>query len=326
MYNGIGLSSVRGSGTSGYVQRNLSHVPGKRSERSLGARDFKGPAKVRKPSADIINHDRKRRIEVALAEVRDQLEADGQLTEEQIEERITELRRVRLAKLEEHMHRGSGDDLDSEYLLARSREDPSVRDASHKAAAAKQGDDARFRQAFGIRDDHVVGEAFDRELQAERKAEKVAIREAAAREEEERRAEARREAEEAARQEDRRRRREERKEKEARREAHRQARREERQRAREREKRGEDEDEDGGARRARREDRDEIRGKHEQVGEKGVTGQPREDPSVGEEEGSRRALPTTDGAPPRAKGKAPAAPSQAPRAEEESSSESDEDE
>jgi len=31
MYNGVGLQTARGSGTSGYVQRNLSHVlPGQK--------------------------------------------------------------------------------------------------------------------------------------------------------------------------------------------------------------------------------------------------------------------------------------------------------
>lgn len=31
MYNGIGLQTARGSGTSGYIQRNLSHVlPGQK--------------------------------------------------------------------------------------------------------------------------------------------------------------------------------------------------------------------------------------------------------------------------------------------------------
>lgn len=33
MYNGVGLQTARGSGTSGYVQRNLSHVtPGTQSK------------------------------------------------------------------------------------------------------------------------------------------------------------------------------------------------------------------------------------------------------------------------------------------------------
>ena len=35
MYNGIGLSTVRGSGTSGYVQRNLSHVPATKEKRKI---------------------------------------------------------------------------------------------------------------------------------------------------------------------------------------------------------------------------------------------------------------------------------------------------
>ena len=38
MYNGIGLPTPRGSGTNGYVQRNLSLVRGRRGERP----DYKG--------------------------------------------------------------------------------------------------------------------------------------------------------------------------------------------------------------------------------------------------------------------------------------------
>ena len=33
MYNGVGLQTARGSGTSGYVQRNLSHtLPGQKAK------------------------------------------------------------------------------------------------------------------------------------------------------------------------------------------------------------------------------------------------------------------------------------------------------
>ena len=32
MYNGIGLSTVRGSGTNGYVQRNTAHISKGRAE------------------------------------------------------------------------------------------------------------------------------------------------------------------------------------------------------------------------------------------------------------------------------------------------------
>lgn len=45
MYNGIGLSTVRGSGTSGYVQRNLSHVPATKEKRKI---DYKTEADLKK--------------------------------------------------------------------------------------------------------------------------------------------------------------------------------------------------------------------------------------------------------------------------------------
>ena len=32
-YNGVGLSTARGSGTNGYVQRNLSHIKAKPATR-----------------------------------------------------------------------------------------------------------------------------------------------------------------------------------------------------------------------------------------------------------------------------------------------------
>lgn len=31
MYNGIGLATPRGSGTSGYIQKNLSHIKNKKT-------------------------------------------------------------------------------------------------------------------------------------------------------------------------------------------------------------------------------------------------------------------------------------------------------
>ena len=45
MYNGIGLSTVRGSGTSGYVQRNLSHVPATKERKKI---DYKTEADLQK--------------------------------------------------------------------------------------------------------------------------------------------------------------------------------------------------------------------------------------------------------------------------------------
>ena len=77
-YNGIGLASVRGSGTSGYVTTNKFHLKGSR----LGPRDSHrdrddAPGASRKPNQEILEHNRKRAVEVKLLVLRDSLEEKG---------------------------------------------------------------------------------------------------------------------------------------------------------------------------------------------------------------------------------------------------------
>ena len=75
MSDNVGLSTPRGSGTSGYVQRNLAQVR---------PRDYAAPYpkdrdmrhKQRQPDKAILEHDRKREIEVKVFELRDQLEEE----------------------------------------------------------------------------------------------------------------------------------------------------------------------------------------------------------------------------------------------------------
>lgn len=78
MYNGIGLTTPRGSGTNGYVQRNLSSLRVKRG----GERDEKDRERLesqlnRQPNADILEHQRKRQLEVKCAELQDMMEEQG---------------------------------------------------------------------------------------------------------------------------------------------------------------------------------------------------------------------------------------------------------
>lgn len=74
MYNNIGLSSVRGSGTSGYVQKNFAAVPKGRQNMSWEASlEREEQREARKPTQlvadhEILDHDRKRKVEVALLE------------------------------------------------------------------------------------------------------------------------------------------------------------------------------------------------------------------------------------------------------------------
>jgi hypothetical protein len=64
MYNGIGLQTSRGSGTSGYVQRNLAFVRPKAKRQTFEQqRAAAAPEPVRRPNAAILEHERLRKIE-----------------------------------------------------------------------------------------------------------------------------------------------------------------------------------------------------------------------------------------------------------------------
>jgi serine/arginine repetitive matrix protein 2 len=82
MYNGIGLQTPRGSGTNGHVQRNFAFVrPSKkdsinyRTEEDIAKLDFQ--TNRQQPNLDILNHERKRKIEVKCAEFEEVLETQG---------------------------------------------------------------------------------------------------------------------------------------------------------------------------------------------------------------------------------------------------------
>jgi len=78
MYNGIGLQTARGSGTNGYVQRNLGHV--RRNRRKTGYRRMEEhaiPKAHREPNAEILEHQRKRQVEVKCMELQVEMEDRG---------------------------------------------------------------------------------------------------------------------------------------------------------------------------------------------------------------------------------------------------------
>ena len=66
MYNGIGLTTARGSGTSGYVQKNLSIIKAKNNTNYKEIlQEFKNnpaPAK-KKANNELIEHEKKHKIE-----------------------------------------------------------------------------------------------------------------------------------------------------------------------------------------------------------------------------------------------------------------------
>jgi len=76
MSSNVGLTTPRGSGTSGYVQRNLSHLR-PRDDFAPYPKDYDEMRhRQRKPDKDIMNHDRLREIEVQVFDLRDKLEEE----------------------------------------------------------------------------------------------------------------------------------------------------------------------------------------------------------------------------------------------------------
>ncbi|KAJ5248914.1 pre-mRNA-splicing factor cwc21 [Penicillium chermesinum] len=85
MSSNVGLSTPRGSGTSGYVQRNSAFI--KPRAQGYGAPyptpGSKGPSfKQRLPDKQILEHDRRRAIEVRVMEERERLEEENERIEE----------------------------------------------------------------------------------------------------------------------------------------------------------------------------------------------------------------------------------------------------
>jgi serine/arginine repetitive matrix protein 2 len=80
MYNGIGLSTSRGTATSGYVQRNLAFVRPKTKretfEQQRAAQAALAP-EVRRPNAAIIEHERRRKVETKVFELGETLRSQS---------------------------------------------------------------------------------------------------------------------------------------------------------------------------------------------------------------------------------------------------------
>ncbi|PYH38396.1 U2-type spliceosomal complex subunit CWC21 [Aspergillus neoniger CBS 115656] len=156
MSSNVGLSTPRGSGTSGYVQRNFAFMKPRNAGYGAPYPPISGanssehpldkPFKQRQPDKQILEHDRRRAIEVKVMEERERLEEENErieeeerskkkkgskkeedevkkeegeedegegdeekvLTEEEIDERCEALRKRLVREMEEERERGDG--------------------------------------------------------------------------------------------------------------------------------------------------------------------------------------------------------------------------
>lgn len=141
MSSNVGLSTPRGSGTSGYVQRNLSTLKPRATGygQPYSLNDSTRPPKIRKPDGDILKHDRLREIEVKVMELQDKLEEKGELNEEEIEEECEKLRSSLIADLEKgrERRRDTGGKAKSYQV--------------HELAEAKARESEKLRRALGLK-------------------------------------------------------------------------------------------------------------------------------------------------------------------------------
>ncbi len=80
MYNGIGLTTPRGSGTNGYVQRNFAAVKNRKEKV-----EYKSDADLarlerslhQQPNQEILEHEWKRKIELKCLLLQEELEEQG---------------------------------------------------------------------------------------------------------------------------------------------------------------------------------------------------------------------------------------------------------
>ncbi|CAI5462670.1 unnamed protein product [Closterium sp. Yama58-4] len=183
-----GLQTARGSGTNGYVQANKFAIRHRHTK--LEAKEFQEGAGTggisRKANKEILEHDRKRQIELKLLLLRETLEEQGYL-EDEIEEQMEQAR----AQLEAAMREESEDQaLDS------------LGNQTHQIVARKEKKMETLKAALRINESAKEGDAFDRELQEQRRQERQLAREEA--EEARRREEKEREKEERRREKQRR--------------------------------------------------------------------------------------------------------------------------
>ncbi|KAF7457149.1 cwf21 domain protein [Cryptosporidium felis] len=150
MYNGVGLRTVRGSGTSGHVQKNLSALVPKpfESKRHLNRQKLRIPGVKQDPA--LIKHESLRKLEVELLEFTEEQEARG-LKGAELEEALEKKRRELSARIDE----------DPQLDLGSERLD------SIQLSKLKEQELKVFRDALGL-DKPLVKRRF-RERQSSRK-------------------------------------------------------------------------------------------------------------------------------------------------------------
>ncbi|XP_071935282.1 uncharacterized protein [Coffea arabica] len=149
MYNGIGLQTPRGSGTNGYIQTNKFFVKSK-SNKVVTDSSIKGfdagqgtGGVTRKANKEILEHDRKRQIQLKLLVLEDKLVDQG-YTDAEIAEKLQEARQNLEAA-------AAAEEAGGPSAIVVSSSDNKVSDTqTHQIAARKEKQMETLKAALGI--------------------------------------------------------------------------------------------------------------------------------------------------------------------------------
>jgi len=144
MYNGIGLQTARGSGTNGYVQRNISAI--RQTKEKVPDYHEKEDTAVRPFDPELVEHDRRRQAEVRCMELRELLEEQG-LPEADIDKKVSDFRNKLLAE--------------KKLTYQRDSSGRRVVKDSHEFSVAQEHKNTRAKDAFGIREDFIPGQSLE---------------------------------------------------------------------------------------------------------------------------------------------------------------------
>ena len=151
MYNGIGLKTTRGTGTSGHVQRNVAAIRNQRRRTSPEPRRSTHEAlrqllkRNKSGSAAILAHESQRKVEVAVAELEEDLHERG-YDQETIDKMKQRLRDDLENRGEHEQHAASRRDLEDKDIGKRAVNNLQ----SHKVTEIQQHRNERLKEAFGI--------------------------------------------------------------------------------------------------------------------------------------------------------------------------------
>ncbi|CAI2730763.1 unnamed protein product [Schistosoma spindalis] len=165
MYNGIGLPTPRGSGTNGYVQKNLAFISNFKEQNPYKTEeDIKRADALlfKEPNKEILEHERKRKIEVKCFEMEQEMEEQG-YTQSEIEFRVSGFRKKLLDELKASEIKKTPNV--EPFEISQSEHGKLLPKGTHENAAVNILKNTIFKEALGIGEQFQDGNSVDLAVQ-----------------------------------------------------------------------------------------------------------------------------------------------------------------